>query len=270
MKIFDCFIFFNENLLTEIRLNILYKFVDFFVICEAQEDHRGNFKGYNFDHSRFEKFKDKIIYIQLDKFPKNLGAWERQDFQRNYLKEALISSEVGMNDLIIYSDADEIINPNSLENFQNIDNNIIICEQYCFYYKLNLLSKEYYNLWEGSRMVFFKNLKSFSWLRGITKKNLKYKFYRFDKFKKIKILKNSGWHFSYLMNEIEIQKKIKSWTHAEFDKKNFTSLENIRKKIENNQDLFDRGISFSKVSFDCDIFPKYLIDNRDLYESWII
>ena len=57
MKIYDCFIFFNENLLTEIRFNILDKFVDYFVICESYYDHRGNVKGYLFEHNKFQNFK---------------------------------------------------------------------------------------------------------------------------------------------------------------------------------------------------------------------
>ena len=72
MKIYDCFIFFNENLLTEIRFNILDKFVDYFVVCESYYDHRGNKKGYLFDLNKFKKFNDKIIYVQIDEFPEAL------------------------------------------------------------------------------------------------------------------------------------------------------------------------------------------------------
>ena len=68
MKIYDCFIFFNENLLTEIRFNILDKYVDYFVICESYYDHRGKVKGYLFDQNKFIKFKEKIIYLKIDKF----------------------------------------------------------------------------------------------------------------------------------------------------------------------------------------------------------
>ena len=146
MKIYDCFIFFNENLLTEIRFNILDKFVDYFVVCESYYDHRGNIKGYLFEHKKFENFKDKIIYIKIDEFPNKLGIWERQDYQRNFLKSGLKDAEP--NDLIIYSDADEIINPKIIENLKKIDNEVVICEQYCFYYKLNLLSEQYKVTWE--------------------------------------------------------------------------------------------------------------------------
>ena len=109
MKIYDCFIFFNENLLTEIRFNILDKYVDYFVICESYYDHRGKIKGYLFDHKKFKNFSHKIIYLKIDNFPESLGIWERQDYQRNFLMNGLKNTQP--DDLIIYSDADEIINP---------------------------------------------------------------------------------------------------------------------------------------------------------------
>jgi len=268
MKIYDCFIFFNENLLTEIRFNILNKFVDYFVVCESYYDHRGNVKGYLFDKEKFRKFSEKIIYIKIDKFPKNLGVWDRQDYQRDFLKEGL--NNANPDDLIIYSDADEIINPNIITNFGNIDNNVVICEQYCFYYKLNLLSDQYRDVWEGSRVTKFENLRSFSWLRSIAKKNLKYSFFRFDKFKKIKIFKDGGWHFSYLMSEEDIQKKIKAWTHSELDTIANNDLDIIKKRVEEKKDLFGRNIKYTKLEFSEKYFPDYLIKNKKLYQSWII
>ena len=158
MKVYDCFIFFNENLLTEIRLNILDKYVDYFVICESYYDHRGNVKGYVFDKEKFQKFEKKIIYLKIEKFPDHLGVWERQDYQRNYLKKGL--KKASKNDLIIYSDADEIINPKAIKSITDIKNNVVICNQYCFYYKFNLLSDQYKKTWQGSRIVkfnFFRN-----------------------------------------------------------------------------------------------------------------
>ena len=268
MKIFDCFIFFNENLLTEIRLNLLNNHVDYFVICESQYDHRGNFKGYLFDEKKFKKFQKKIIYLKIDSFPLNLGVWERQDFQRNYLKNGLLNAD--KDDLIIYSDADEIINPKIIHKMHNLGSWVGICDQLCFYYKLNLLSNQYSNSWEGSRVVKFKFLKSFNWLRSLSKKNLKYKFYRFDKFKKIMVFKNGGWHFSYLMTEADMQKKIKAWTHSELDTKENSKIEVIQERVKKGIDLFGRKIEYNKINFDEKNFPKYLLENKEKYKRWII
>lgn len=268
MKIYDCFIFFNENMLTEIRFNILNKHVDYFVICESYYDHRGNVKGYLFDIKKFKNFKDKIVYLKIEKFPDDIGIWERQDYQRNYLLKGL--KDINKNDLVIYSDADEIINPKLIEKFADIKNNVVICNQYCFYYKLNLLSDQYKNTWQGSRVVKFEFLKSFSWLRSIDKKNLKYNFFRFDKFRRIQVFEDGGWHFSYLMSEKEIQKKIKAWTHSELDTVENNNLETIKDRVRSNKDLFGRDITFTKIEFTKDHFPEHIIENKEQFKNWII
>ena len=268
MKVYDCFIFFNENMLTEIRFNILNKYVDYFVICESYYDHRGNVKGYLFDIKKFENFKDKIIYLKIEKFPDDIGIWERQDYQRNYLLRGL--KNINKNDVVIYSDADEIINPKLIEKFVDIKNNVVICNQYCFYYKLNLLSDLYKNTWQGSRIVKFEFLKSFSWLRSIDKKNLKYSFFRLDKFKRIQIFEDGGWHFSYLMSEKEIQKKIKAWTHSELDTAENNNLETIKDRVRSNKDLFGRNITLTKIEFTKDHFPEHIIENKEQFKNWII
>ena len=84
MKVYDCITFFNEEELLELRLNILNKHVDYFVICEAREDHRGNSKKLYFNLSKFNKFKEKIIYLIVDKFENCKRTWDRQNFHTLY------------------------------------------------------------------------------------------------------------------------------------------------------------------------------------------
>ena len=83
MKIFDCFTFNDENELLEIRLNELNKYVDFFVIIEFGETHQGTKKSKNIDKRIINKFRDKIRYFFFDRFDENLGAWQKESFQRN-------------------------------------------------------------------------------------------------------------------------------------------------------------------------------------------
>ena len=85
MKIFDCVTYLNEDHLLDLRFNILNEYVDFFVICEAKEDHRGKKKKLNFDHKKFIKFKEKIIYLVVEKFKNCERTWDRQNYQRDYL-----------------------------------------------------------------------------------------------------------------------------------------------------------------------------------------
>ena len=72
MRIFDCFMYYNENHILDLRLNYLNKFVDFFVIVESLYDHKGGKKDLNFNIKNYQKFKEKIIYITLDHMPKSI------------------------------------------------------------------------------------------------------------------------------------------------------------------------------------------------------
>ena len=72
MKIYDCFMFFDETMMLEIRLNILNKFIDKFIITESKFSHNGKEKKLNFDIKKFSEFKSKIEYIIIDKQPKNI------------------------------------------------------------------------------------------------------------------------------------------------------------------------------------------------------
>jgi beta-1,4-mannosyl-glycoprotein beta-1,4-N-acetylglucosaminyltransferase len=270
-KIFDCFIFNNEINLLKIRFNILNDYVDYFVICESKFDHNNKLKKFNFNINLFSKFKKKIIYIKITQPPKSNDPWINQSNQRNKLMGGI--EKANLEDYIIYSDVDEIPNPLKIKEFINSHYKFGIFMQYLFYYKLNLLSKNTYNEWEGSRICKKKYLKSFENLRtNIKKKNLRYKFYRIDKFyleKNIKLINNGGWHFSYLMNAKEIIKKIKSSTHIEYNKKEYINPKTIEKKIKQRQDLFDRGDTFNKIKFTNKIYPKYLIKNKKIFKDLI-
>ena len=193
MNIFDCFMYNDEDLLLDLRLNHLSKFVKKFVIVEATYTHNGAKKKLNFDINKFKKFKDKIIYLIVEDQPKNilqlndddsesrkgekliLNGMARDYFQREYLARGLSKAED--EDLILISDLDEIPNLDSLD-FNNIKNNIIIFEQKIFYYKLNLHYDEFF--WQGTRGSKNKNLISPQWLRNLKGKN--YPKWRIDTF----------------------------------------------------------------------------------------
>jgi len=268
-KIFDCFIFNNEKLLTKVRFNILNKYVNHFVICEARENHKGEVKNYNFDINDYGEFKDKITYLKLENFPKDLNPWQRQDFQRNFLSHGIQSADA--DDIIIFSDADEIPNLSIFnEDCQKkIRNGYVgIFHQYLYYYKLNLLSS-YENNWEGSRVILKKNFKDFINLRKINLKNSYYPFWRIDKFKKVFKIDNGGWHFSYLMRPEEIIKKIENSPHEEFNLEEFKNKEYISRKIKNCEDIYNRDITYHKINLSKKYLPNYIIENLDEFNEWI-
>ena len=160
MNIYDCFMYYDEDLLLDLRLNALNKYVKKFVITEATYTHNGSPKKFNFDINKYKKFKDKIIYIIVDKQPQNifelnretqkskkdkmiLNGMARDYFQRENLIKGLKNTED--EDLIIVSDLDEIPNIDNLK-FNKIKNNIIIFEQQCFTTNLIYFTKILFGL----------------------------------------------------------------------------------------------------------------------------
>ena len=191
MNIYDCFMYYDEDLLLDIRLNSLNKYVKKFVITEATYTHNGSKKKLNFNIKNFDKFKDKIEYIVVDQQPPDireinendsielksekliLNGMARDYFQRQNLQKGLKNLE--NDDLIIISDLDEIPDLENLK-LNEIKDNIVIFQQKMFYYKLNLLYDEF--IWAGSKAVKYKNFISPQWLRNI--KSKKYPFWRID------------------------------------------------------------------------------------------
>ena len=261
MKIFDCFLYNNENLVLDIRLNTLFKYVDKFIIVESKFDHQGNKKKLNFKIENFQSFKDKIIYLIVERFPDNISNWQRENYQRNFILNGLKIAED--EDLIIISDIDEIPDLSKISLIKQYKFSVF--EQKMFYYKINLQNQTS-PFWYGSRICKKKYLKSPQWLR-----NQKVKNYPFWKFYKIKwnIIKNGGWHFSFLMNVEQVKLKLNSYAHAEYNNSKFNSYEKINLAIKNNVDLFNRDISFNVIPFD-ESFPNYIFKNKEKFKDWIL
>jgi len=266
-KIYDCITFFNENLQVDLRFNILHEYVDKFVVCESKFDHKGNPKKLNFQLEKFEKFKNKIIYLVLEnQFPDISDPWKTQAYQREYMLKNL--DEANPDDYIFFSDPDEIPRPEKLINF-DLKKKYGIFLQDFFNYKFNLFNP-YESPWEGTRVAKKKNLKSIDFMRQKIKvKNLNYNFFRFDKEKSIQIIKNAGWHFNNIMHPEEISKKLKTYAHVEFSKEEFSSPKIIETKILKKIDLFNRGHQYKAVNID-NSFPDFLINNYDKYKEFIL
>ena len=173
MKTFDCFMYLDEDIVLDLRLNQLDNFVNKFVIPESKFTHSGQKRKLNFNIEKFEKFKKKIIYLVLDKEPPNLemvnndddektknskyilNGMKRDFYQRNFIIEGL--KESTNNDFILISDLDEIP---KLENIDlhSIKEKFVFFRQKMFYYKFNLCSKSV--TWTGTRGCKKKYLKS--------------------------------------------------------------------------------------------------------------
>ena len=270
-KIFDCITFYNANFLFKTRFNILKDVVDYFVVCEADKDHVGNSKKYNFDEDFYNKNMNKIIYIQATDLP-DMKIKGKDDIK--ILKSQMEKLFAGIkdavdDDLIILSDEDEIPNPNTIKNFQSNNFKYGIFLQNLYIYKINVQNLQEGNgNWPGSRICLKKNLKSFYKFKLLKPKNLNYPFWRIDKEKSIDLIKNGGWHFSYLMTPEQISNKINIMAHTQLNKKEFKNQNEIKNKIKNLQDPFNRDYKLKKVEID-ESYPDYIRKNIELYSNWI-
>jgi beta-1,4-mannosyl-glycoprotein beta-1,4-N-acetylglucosaminyltransferase len=266
MAIYDCFQYFNEDHIVDLRLNILDEYVDYFVISESTKTHQGKNKSINFDLKKFSKFKDKIIFITADykqsvNFNKHTGGESPiEQHQRNSLIEGI--KDASQDDLIILSDSDEIPDLTKLPLIKN-NKKFIAFSQKMFMYKLNLQNLDESN-WIGSKVTKKKYIKSMQELRNLKFK--KYPFWRIDKINQQII--NGGWHFSYLHTPQQILKKVRSFSHGEYNNDDLNE-KNIEEKILRNEDIFNRNIKLKRIDLD-NSYPKYIIENKDKFFNWLI
>ena len=289
MKIIDCTTYYSEDLMLDVRFNILNQYVDKFIITESKFSHSGAKKSLNFNIDNFPKFKDKIQYLVIENEPegintssnssstKRMNSLLRIEQSYNFMFDAI--KDASDNDLICLSDNDEIPNFNS-SHFKNSQNDIYIFKQLFFYYKFNL----FYDLmpWYGTKACKKKKLLSFSWLRNL--KNRKYPFWRLDtlfsnsKQTNLKIVDNGGWHFTNLKTAEEIYTKLSNFGHHnEFDASGVTAKD-IQKCIDNRVVNYNHQADKSEGNkynanyklqlVGDETLPNYLTNNKDKYKDW--
>jgi len=248
--------YFDEDIVLDVRLNVLDKYVDKFVIIESEFNHKGEKRNPLFDINKFIKFKDKIEYILVGTMPNEIeiinekdskneiyrksifNAWKRENYQRNQIKKGLVSAS--NEDWVIISDLDEIPNLEKI-NIKEIKEDLIFFKQDMMYYKFNLKLKDYE--WVGSKACKMKNLISPQWIRDI--KGKKYNWWRIDtffskrKYKNIFFVKDGGWHFSYLKNPKNIEKKLKSYLHHIDYDLNPVGEKGIEEMINNKRAIYN-------------------------------
>ena len=218
-------------------------------------------KKLNFDIRKFKKFKKKINYIILKNFPKNLSNWERENYNRNYLEKGL--KDANDNDYIMISDLDEIPKIDNHQIFYK--KKFTVFKQKMIYYKFNLQNKTKPS-WFGSKVCKKKYLKAPQWLRN--QKVKVYPFWRIDKIN-WNIVKDGGWHFSYVMSDRKIIAKIKSFAHSEYNDQKYLNINSIKKKILERKDLFDRSNKFIKIKNEKKL-PDYLVKNKKKFKSLMV
>ena len=292
MNIYDGFMYYDEDLILDLRLNLLNEFVKKFIIVEANYTHSGKKRKLNFDIKNFSKFKNKIQYIVVDTLPKNVlklkisdnehqtnskildNALARENYHRNKISLGL--DDCHDDDIIIISDIDEIPN---LVNFQH-KGKISIFLQKMYYYKFNL--KHPTLTWVGSKACKKKDFISPQWLRNI--KSKKYNLWRLDilfskkKYFNLNFVKNGGWHFTNIKKPEDIHYKLSNFLHHLEYEKSKTTLDTLTSLINEKKIMYDHNAdkkdnrwkaSISLIKAEDNELPVYLINNKNKFINFI-
>ena len=280
--IYDCFTFFNELDLLEIRLDTLKDVVDRFVIAEATRTHTGKEKELLFEKNRerFAEFADKITYVVVDDLlpEEEVGKdsynlpWVNENRQRNALMRGLSGAKD--DDVIMVSDLDEIPRPEyvaktlrliSSENPARLilgNYNYYLNFRNCFYPDWRLgtvmscfsdfLNGELIDRVESNRYIVAHENQG----RTITK-------LRFCPCKLT--VANAGWHFSYLGGVDAVLNKLKSFSHSEFSR---ITRNQIEARLLKGEDVFGRGEKFFAEPIDSR-FPRIVCEDMIRWRNLI-
>jgi len=275
-KVYDCFCYFNEDLLLELRLETLWDKVDYFVICESVLTISGLPKQLHFDSDRFKKYESKIRHLVVRDYPFDTSdAWRNERWQRDYLIHGLF--DANPQDWILLSDVDEIPRPETIKNYNPTIGRRGDFQQYMYAYYLNNRweSDNEPVIWVGSKITTYKNLLEFfdgsmeclrgykipGVLRGIRRAILK-KFL-------IQKINNGGWHFTWMAGVEKIIQKLESFAHQEFNKPEFKKPEKITELIHSGKDVLFPDRIYKLQPLDQQ-FPDYLVKNQEKFESYLL
>jgi Glycosyltransferase family 17 len=273
MKIYDCFPFFNELDVLEIRLKEMYDTVDYFVLVESNISHSGKPKEFFFENNkeRFKPYLDKIRHIKIEDMPDTQDSWVREKFQRTCIDRGLTDRDP--EDLIIVSDCDEI--PRA-ELIQMISQDDAGWDRYILYIpllKFRLNYMKIFNFTKGSNIIVTR-AKTYT----NAQQEREFTFFWNSKPNNTVLLEHGGWHFSYLGNDDQVVTKIKNFAHVETDRPRFTENLDVEFLIKNKCGLWgpvrDNDPGFDEEKFEYvkidDYYPQCIVNDVERWKHHII
>jgi len=256
--IYDCFNFFNEIDILDIRLNTLADVVDKFIIAEATVSHTNQPKPLNFlkHKQRFKKFKDKIIYTVIDDSPDVTTPWIIINHQMSAATRDLKKLRPKPTDTILISSVDEIPKPERIIEWKDKPGKHKVFLQTHSNYYLNCIDYNDYGNWEGSRMFSYKDLQTYPtpYIARFTKPDVR--------------IPDGGWHFSWIGDIKYIRYKMESMAHQEYNNNEYNTPEHIRESIGQGKDFLKHGFKF-KIEPN-ESLPIYVQNNPDKFKHLLI
>ena len=270
-KIYDCFSFYNELDLLEIRLQELYDHVDHFVISEANTTHSGQPKEFILlnNWERFKPWHDKIIHVMVEDMPGVIdgNCWHNERHQRNCLVRGLVGASD--DDILLVGDVDEFLRPSSIEELkQDYAHNFWGFRMPMFNYRFNYM-------WT-TPLIYQVQTQGMTVARAKTFPNLSYIREQYGKIwanrdleysdDQDATLQHAGWHFSSIGNSQFVANKLQSFAHNELAYQ--AAFIDVDKLIAENKTSLRADAKFEPVILD-DYFPKTIMDNQEKYQNLI-
>lgn len=264
MKIYDCFTFYNELDLLELRLRETYDHVDVFVIAEATHTFQGKekplFLKENWD--RFAPWHDKIRRIEITDLDPAANPWDNEAASREHLKEGLYDAEEL--DIIVLSDCDEILRPAALDIMRNGNRAVYGTRMPLFYFRLNYLQVHPTQWWNGASAVRFKLLQGMEQLR---------KMRHSIGIQENSVIMHAGWHFGWMGDDVKAREKIASFAHSELNKPEILENIDLELSIQKGHGLnphaSDSEDKHVVVEVD-DYFPATVLVDKERWSKYII
>lgn len=269
MKIYDCFPFYNELDLLDLRLATLYDHVDHFVLVECTTTFQSKPKELFFTNNkdRYAKYMDKIIHVVVDDAPGDPDAWVNDIFQRNSIMRGLTDADP--EDIIIVEDADEILRPETIDHMRANPKDIMGFRVPYFNFKLNYMlvnNVEAYHVWTvACKRKYLEAPDAFRATRfQLTSLPRNYED------DTIRMYEHAGWHFTYLGDDEFVKNKIRSFAHTELNNDAVLNAIDV-------EGMMNRGVGFNpqdprpfvKVKLD-DYFPAEVLNNKSKYSNYIV
>jgi beta-1,4-mannosyl-glycoprotein beta-1,4-N-acetylglucosaminyltransferase len=254
--VYDCFPFFNELDVLEMRLNILSGVVDKFVLVESGKTFSNIKKPLFFEENktRYSQFLAKVIHIKTTNCPEYKDAWNMEYYQRNKITDGICCCDA--NDIILVSDVDEIPNPSAIECYKKNKTGLYALIQDFFNYFLNY-KRCIFKTWDLAKIARYGDIIKL----GYTPQQLR------DS-KTDKVIRNGGWHFSYLGGIEAIKYKIAAFSHQEYNNEKYVSDKILEEKIHCGLDIYNRkDYRFRQVRIIAPAYPAYIVDNKEKYSN---
>jgi len=224
----DAFMFYNEFDVLELRLEVLDRYVDQFVLVEAEVNHIGGPKPLFFaeNKERYARWAHKIrhVIVTKEEAPTDKNPWSREKYQRACITRGLDEgsaidgtpqARVPDESIVMISDVDEIPDMAKVP-YERLPHAIVSVHMWLFIYSLDYTCET--EPWYGTVLTQAAQVRKF----GPNE-------FRDNRWK-FPTIKNAGWHLSSFGDEQHVLNKMKTYAHA-LDGGVLYTMENIKKWI---------------------------------------